>query len=211
MKRLLLVSVLAMILSTSNAQTWDEWFNQKATQKKYLVQQVAALQIYIGYLQKGYRIAKNGLNTISSIKNGHYSLDKIFFNSLTSVNPVVSKNPSVKAIVAMQESALRCLDSIQQLLGSDKLLSPENKSSSIATQNIFTQLVADRKMLLTITSVDLAMSDDERLKKLEELKQRTTLVLNAAVQLRNDLYVLIIQKEHESNDNDVLKHLYKIK
>ena len=47
---ILLFLFVSMLLS---AQTTAEWFNQKATQKKYLIQQIAALQVYIGYLQKG--------------------------------------------------------------------------------------------------------------------------------------------------------------
>ena len=64
-----------MVLCAENltAQTWAEWFRQKATQKKYLLQQIAALHVYSGYLSKGYSIAKDGLNTIKSI-NPNYAL-----------------------------------------------------------------------------------------------------------------------------------------
>ena len=71
MKKCFLCIVLLITTILCNAQGLSEWFNQKATQKKYLLQQIAALQVYIGYLQKGYSIAKTGLTTIGNIKNGH--------------------------------------------------------------------------------------------------------------------------------------------
>ena len=73
-----------MVLCAENlsAQTSSEWFRQKATQKKYLLQQIAALQVYSGYLSKGYSIAKNGLNTIKNIKNGDLLQHSNYFTSL---------------------------------------------------------------------------------------------------------------------------------
>ncbi len=58
MKRLFPLVLFALLHSSgTKAQTFDEWFRQSATQKKYLLQQIAGLQVYIGYVQKGYSIA----------------------------------------------------------------------------------------------------------------------------------------------------------
>jgi len=54
-----------------NAQTWNEWFRQKKTQKKYLVQQIAALKVYLKYLKQGYRIVDKGLSLVGDIKDGN--------------------------------------------------------------------------------------------------------------------------------------------
>ncbi len=64
MKTILLVIATVLLFQSANAQTWDEWFKQKKTQKKYLVQQIAALRVYLDYLKKGYTVVHNGLNTI---------------------------------------------------------------------------------------------------------------------------------------------------
>ena len=80
MKRVVITYLLIGVVSVMRAQGLQEWINQKATQKKYLLQQIAGLQIYIGYVEKGYSIAKKGLNTIGDLKDGHFSLDKVFFD-----------------------------------------------------------------------------------------------------------------------------------
>jgi len=85
MRKIIFIGLM-LFLSAGNihAQTFSEWFRQKKTQKKYLLQQIAALQVYIGYAQKGYRIAKEGLTTIGGFTKGEFDLHSDFINSLSS-------------------------------------------------------------------------------------------------------------------------------
>ena len=71
--------VMVFIAITSNAQT----------QKKYMLQHIAALQVYIGYAKKGYNIASKGINTVRNIKNGDFNLHRDFFSSLKNINPAI--------------------------------------------------------------------------------------------------------------------------
>ena len=104
MKKLLIISIVVLCAENLSAQTWAEWFRQKATQKKYLLQQIAALHVYSGYLSKGYSIAKDGLNTIKSIKNGDLLQHTNYFTSLVTVNPQIKRYKRVAEIIAMQIS-----------------------------------------------------------------------------------------------------------
>lgn len=61
MKKLIAIITLTIFVTVCNAQTFAEWFKQKETQKKYLIQQIVAFQMYLGYVQKGYSIAQKGL------------------------------------------------------------------------------------------------------------------------------------------------------
>src|SRR3954447_6422600 len=116
-----LIILLLLTTSTSlSAQTFSEWFRQSKTQKKYLLEQIAALQVYTGYLQKGYSIAKTGLNTIHRIKDGDFSLHSGYFNSLKLINPKVGETSRVKDM-------LRLVLEIKN--GSDKMLHEANNSS----------------------------------------------------------------------------------
>ena len=104
MKKLLIISIMVLCAENLSAQTWAEWFRQKATQKKYLLQQIAALHVYLGYLSKGYSIAKDGLNTIKSIKNGDLLQHTNYFTSLVTVNPQIKRYKKVADIIAIQIS-----------------------------------------------------------------------------------------------------------
>src|SRR4051794_30947843 len=74
----------------------------KKTQKKYLLEQIAALKVYLGYLQKGYLITRKGLTTIGNIKQGDFNLHDDFFSSLKNVNPAIRKYSKVADIIAFQ-------------------------------------------------------------------------------------------------------------
>ncbi len=79
-----------MLLSNiCRGQTADEWLRQKQTQTKYLIQQIAALEMYNGYAHKGYSIAQHGLKTIEYFKTGEWRLHSDFFNSLDIISPEI--------------------------------------------------------------------------------------------------------------------------
>src|SRR5690606_38045577 len=82
---LFMVSLMTVTTTWAQSPTFNEWFRQKKTQRKYLVKQIAALKVYLEYLKKGYEIVDKGLTTIGEIKNGTFSLDKDYFNSLKAV------------------------------------------------------------------------------------------------------------------------------
>lgn len=62
---LLLALLLSGFSGTVQGQTWGEFFQQKKTQKRYLLQQIAALQVFIGQAKKGYDLVGSGLRTIT--------------------------------------------------------------------------------------------------------------------------------------------------
>ena len=82
MKRIMLWLAVIQISSIAHTQTWDEWFRQKETQKKYLLEQIAALNVYLGYVKEGYSIARDGLRIINDIKQGDFKLHDDKFQSL---------------------------------------------------------------------------------------------------------------------------------
>ncbi len=82
-RRMIKVALVAVLLLTNtfaNGQTFGEWFRQKKTQIKYLLERIAQLQVQIELLKKGYKIVDNGLRTIHQIKDGEFNLHKDFFS-----------------------------------------------------------------------------------------------------------------------------------
>ena len=132
-----------MLLSLTKpvaAQTFAEWFRQKATQKKYLIQQIAALQVYIGYVSKGYSIAKKGLNTIQDIKHGDFDLHKNYFSSLASVNPTIKRYTRVADIISLEINIVRQTASVIWYCKESNQLT---LSELTYLQNVFDQLLSD--------------------------------------------------------------------
>ena len=206
MKPILLI-LFSLSLSTGHSQNYDEWFRQKKTQKKYLLQQIAALQTYIGYAEQGYAIVTGGLNAISDIKKGDFSLHNNYFNSLSSVNPGIKKYIKVAQIISLQISIAKQVNSIMKICKSGQLTNVELNY----IQHVFNSLLDDcakdlDELAGLITDGDQQMKDDERLKRIDKLyadmQEKQTFVQSfgnqakgLSIQRRNDQYDIQIERK----------------
>ena len=163
MKKLLIVSFVILCAENLSAQTLSEWFRQKATQRKYLLQQIAALQVYSDYLSKGYAIAKNGINTIKSIKNGDILQHSNYFTSLVTVNPQIKRYKKVADIIAMQISIAKQSGNAIKSFRNNHYFTPTEINY---LQDVFNTLLSDCAKNLDelwnlITNGNLQMKDDQ--------------------------------------------------
>ncbi len=171
MKRLFILVLFVILSSGTKSQTFAEWFHQSATQKKYLLKQIAGLQLYIGYVQKGYSIAKQGLNTISDIKHGEFNLHKQYFNSLKEVNPKIKNYSKVADIILLQMNIVKVYKEAAKQSKQSKSFST-NEITYI--NSVFERLLDDctktiDELITVTTSGQLEMKDDERLKRIDRL------------------------------------------
>ncbi len=171
MKRLFTLVLFALLSVGVKAQTFAEWFRQGATQKKYLLQQIAGLKVYMGYIQKGYSIVKQGQNTISDIKNGEFNLHKDYFNSLKTVNSTIKNYSRVADIIAMQLNIVKVYKEAAKQV---KQSSSFNGDESSYINGVFEKLMDDctkvvDELIVITTGGQLEMKDDERLRRIDAL------------------------------------------
>ncbi|RYE39550.1 MAG: hypothetical protein EOP48_25645 [Sphingobacteriales bacterium] len=173
MKKVVVGVAMLMMLQCANAQNWQEWTQQRKTQRKYLLQQIAALQVYLGYAKKGYDIANKGLTTIHRIKKGDFSLHDAFFSSLRSTKPGIALSAKVAAIISRQihiiTESRRTISAIEEA----KVFTSEEKAQGKRSfENLLLACidVTDELVSLT-TSTELSLKDDERLKRIDALHQ----------------------------------------
>jgi hypothetical protein len=93
----------------ASGQTFSEWFAQKKTQKKYLIEQVTALKVYGTYLKKGYDVARNGLGSISDYLSEERRLHQDYYDRLLRANPAVQHDSQVQEILQRQQDILQDL------------------------------------------------------------------------------------------------------
>lgn len=172
MKKMFFLLILSgFIVDNLQAQTFAEWFQQKKTQKKYLVQQIAALQVYIEFAEKGYHIAKEGLTAIGSFTKGEFNLHTDFFNSLKNVNPEVKRYVKIAGIISLQVQIVQnCNRAIKQFKSMDAFSNDE--LSYIGS--VFSRLLDDcnktlDELITVTTDGKLEMKDDERFSRIDKL------------------------------------------
>ena len=205
-----------MLLSLTkpiSAQTFAEWFRQKATQKKYLIQQIAALQVYIGYVSKGYSIAKKGLNTIQDIKHGDFDLHKNYFSSLACVNPTIKRYTRVADIISLEINIVRQTASVIRYCKESNQLT---LSELTYLRNVFDQLLSDcskslDKLFDVITDGSLMMKDDERIKAIDKIYDDMVDKQVFCRSFGNTTKGLCVQRMNEQNEILFSKKLNNIK
>lgn len=182
---------------------------QNKTIKLY-IQQIAANQVYIKYLQKGYKIAKNGLTTIGNIKNGHWSLDKDFFAGLRGINSKIRNYARVADIITLNIEIVRKSKTVLKQARSDDLFNSEETGYF---KKVFTVILDDcmrvtDELTLLLTANKFTMSDDERIKRIdvlyEDIQDRYVFVNSFS----NDINVMVLQRKNELHEAAIVYSLY---
>lgn len=196
----------ALCFKPVQAQTFAEWWNQKKTQKKYLVQQIAALQVYMGYLQNGYNIVHSGLTSIKDITNGEFHLHDAYISSLKRVNPVIRDDRRIDEIIAMREYISEAFNHV--VVSS---LLPTVYLDYLRSVQAVVNAECDRDMdelLLVITSGKLEMKDDERIERLNKvylaMQDKTAFTQHFC----NEAALFIRKRSGEERSIDQLRRYY---
>ena len=209
MKKACIGMAVMLVVHCAHAQNWSEWFRQKKTQKKYLLEQIAALQVYLDYAKELYSIAKEGLTTIGRIKKGDFDLHDDYFSSLKKVNPHLATSAKVVAIIAKQlqliKEAKKTVDEATQ----SKAFTAEE---IVHCKSVFENLLAscadllDELMALT-TSGTYEMKDDERMARIDALYEEMQNKYAFARSYSSEMGLLSMQRTNEKVDLDYSRKL----
>lgn len=211
MKKLVLVIIL-FFNSFVYGQTLAEWTQQKKTQIKYLVQQIAALQVYATYVGKGYDIAKKGLDAIHAIKKGDFYLHENYFSSLQKVNPAVKDYTKIADIIALQILIVKnCRRQKNSMMQSGSFTNAEQSYAGKVFENVLTGSTEIIDQLIAITTDGLLqMKDDERMKRIDHLYEGMQEHYEFVKHFENENNRLAIQRMKDNNDIQTSRELFGI-
>ncbi|MEO6520984.1 MAG: hypothetical protein ABIN91_04855 [Mucilaginibacter sp.] len=201
--------LLLMFLSSAvHAQTFAEWWNQKSTQIKYLEQQIVALQVYGGYIRKGYQISRNGLGSISYWARGEFNLHSDHYTSLKTVNPAIRDNPKASAIA---DYATAIPGQFDQVINLNGMTNDLENYIGVVQQKILDECSKDiSELQLVMTSGKAEMTDDERIKRLDRLyaamKDKYAFTMTFCGQVK----MYLLQNKNENQSIQTLKQYYGI-
>ena len=204
----LLTAVASGMAVQADGQTFAEWFKQKSTQKKYLLQQIAALQVYSDYLQKGYQVARQGLGSIS----GHLSLENGihagYYQKLETAGPLVRQKPQLSEILSWQKDILNRFNSIANITG----LGENEKIYLNAVRDAVLKDGDNRISQLqeVLTNGQLEMSDSERLGLIATTHQAMQENFRFASVFTEQVRLYALQRGREHQDAATIKKLYDI-
>ena len=209
----IIVIVMVCLSMSAEAQTWDEWVNQKKTKLKYIAQQIAAFEVYADYLKKGYDIMEEGWSAVNDIKHGDYDLHNSYFNSLMLVNNSIENYKTVDSITSIQMQILLVNDVLTKFTQtSDYLQSDEKEYTSKVMSNLLQKCSLDLEELKTFTTDStIQMKDDERLKRIDDLYADMQDKYAFAKYFNSSVQTLALSRAKNVNDVNASKLLYGIK
>ena len=213
MKKIISMLFIMAIIAKANAQTWEEWTEQKETQIKYLVQQIAAFQTYLGYVKQGYEIAHKGISTVQNIKNGEWNLHKDFFGSLKSINPVIKNSAKVADIIVLQDGLVKKSKTLMNECRQNGELTYEEIAylENICNKLLLESLKNIDELIMVITSGELQMKDDERINRIEkiyaDMQEKQVFIRSFG----SSLVRLLKSRSHEKFEIELSKTLNHVK
>lgn len=206
MKKLILM--LFLIIASGSSQLSAQ--AAEAEQLLLNVEKLAQLRQILADLKKGYEIVSAGYNTIKNISEGNFDLHKSFLDRLMEVSPAVRNYRKVADIINNQIFIVREYKNAYRRFKQDNHFSPvELKYLGSVYTNLFNQTMRNLDALATvITNRELRMSDDERLKAIDEIADSMQDKLLFLRHFNNTTTVLSFQRAREKEDVDGSKKIY---
>jgi len=204
MKKLLLL-LLFTVLVTADIQA-------QRKQRKVLLQQIAALKVYIDGAQKGYSIARKGLNTIGDLKRGEFTLHTDYLNSLKMVNPKIKKYTRVAEIISLQLKIINNYNKTYQHLKEGYFF---HGTELVYIKRVLGRLMNDcdanlEELITVTTDGELEMKDDERMKRIDRLYDTMMDNYSFFQSFNNEVKILSLSRERENKETQHSKEIYGI-
>ena len=213
MKKFFIILLFITLVAQTNGQTFSEWFSQKKTQKKYLIEQIAALQVYASYLEKGYSIIHGGLSQIKNIEQGDFGLHADYFSALKNINPRIKNYKSATDITGLKleiESISRRV--LKQVKKANGLNFDQTYYISFVLKKLLEGCEPDVEALLQLlTPNSLDLQDNERLEKIDRLYEDMQDKYLFARSFENKIHQLQLSKLVEDKDIEAMRKAFDMK
>jgi hypothetical protein len=212
MKKFFLIMMICFSAYGVKAQTFNEWFKQKKTQIQYLVDQIAALQVYSQALQKGYDITNVGLKFIHGIKKGDFDLHQLYFASLKKVNPQLKSYSKIADIILLQTEILNACNKQKRRMRQSREISDDEMKYLV---KVFHNLLDGcgqiiDQLMAVLADGNFEMKDDERIEIIDQLHDQMQDRYVFIRHFGNEINTLGIQRMKDQNDVKTLREGFGI-
>jgi len=202
-KIILLLTALLIIAHGMQAQ---------AKQRKELLLQIAALQVYIDYAKKGYSAVSKGLNFIGDVKKGEVNLHGDYFASLLKINPKVKSYYKIAEIISIQSKIMKiCSKTTSTIRGGDLFHGNELDYIERSFKRLLSNCgeTLDQLIVLT-TDSKLELTDDQRIERIDELHKTMLDDYNFCVSFSKEAEILFLSKTKIKKDAATVRKMYDL-
>lgn len=175
----------------------------QANQRKQLLLQIAALQVYIDYAKKGYSAVSKGLNVIGDAKKGEVNLHGDYFASLLKINPKVRNYYKTAEIISLQFKIIKiCKRTSADLKTADLFHGDELDYIERAFERLLQNCSDTLEQLLVFTTdASLELTDDQRIERIDALHETMLENYNFCISFSSDAKMLSVSKAAAKKDS----------
>lgn len=186
-------------------------FGQKK-QTKVMIQQIALLEIQKSQVKKYYDIAKKGLKEIGNWTNGEKKAHDEHFKSLNNVSSAVKNHPQVAQTKQLRQKIVQITSKMYtEATGSDVFAKNELDYFKRVFGRLQNDCTVSVEMLQSVTTDGkMQMTDDERLKRIDDIHEHMTDNYTFVKKFCRDIKLMMLSRKGQKADNDRLRQLYGI-
>ncbi len=177
------------------------------------IEKLSQFKKILSDMKKGYELLSGGYKTVKEMTEGNFSLHKTFLDALMQVSPAVRNYKRVGEIVGYQISIVR-----ESRSGMNRFIKNGNFSGQEINyfEKVYGNLLNESlrnldELTMVITADKLRMSDDERLKAVDDIYEQMQDKLLFLRNFNASSNVLALQRSKEKNDVYVSKSFQEFK
>lgn len=166
------------------------------------IEKLSQFKKILSDMKKGYELLSGGYKTVKDMTEGNFSLHKIFLDALMQVSPAVKNYKRVAEIVEYQISIVKeSRNGMNRFIKSGNFSGQEINYFEKVYGNLLNQSLRNLDELTMIITADkLRMSDDERLKAVDDIYEQMQDKLLFLRNFNTTSNVLALQRAREKND-----------
>lgn len=204
MKKIILTAAMVLVLF--------QGLHAQAKQRKELLLQIAALQVYIDYAKKGYSAVSKGLNFIGDLKKGELNLHGDYFASLLKVNPKVRNYYKTAEIISIQLKIIKIYrKTCSNLKGADLFHGNELDYVERSFRRLLGNCSDTLDQLITLTTDSkLELTDDQRIERIDTLHKTMLEDYNFCISFSREAEILSLSKAKSEKDTKAVRGMYDL-
>ena len=177
------------------------------------IEKLSQFKKILSDMKKGYELLSGGYKTVKDMTEGNFSLHKTFLDALMQVSPAVKNYKRVAEIVEYQISIVKeSRNGMNRFIKSGNFSGQEINYFEKVYGNLLNQSLRNLdELTMVITADKLRMSDDERLKAVDDIYEQMQDKLLFLRNFNTTSNVLALQRTKEKNDVYISKSFQEFK
>jgi hypothetical protein len=185
---------------------------QEATQLVLNYEKLQQLEAILDNMYHGYKVLSKGYNTVRDIAEGNFSIHQVFLDGLYAVSPIVRDYRRIPEIIRYQKFLAKEYKRAFERFRNDTNLTVREVRY---IGNVYSYLIKQSlqnldELLMVITASRLRMSDEERLRAIDEIFYSMEEKVAFLIHFNNSTGVLIVQRAKSKRDIDTTRKLYEL-